>query len=479
MANPERDKKREKLEAKILLLERELAKLRATLSGIQQGPVTVITPAHLKELVGAIEGKIRDHFSDLRFDPENGEITVNGQRYVLFRSDSLSHEFHELIKSRYNDLPEKEAVSVANNFLYDHAKVIGKYDAKAFHKRLKLTDPLERLSAGPVHFAFTGWANVELYDESNPTVDEHFLLKFRHHNSFEAQAWIKAGKKSTTPVCTMNCGYSAGWCEESYGIPLTTVEISCEAKGDEACVFVMAPTDKIEQHIGKMTNENDDRDFDIPVFFKRQQIEAQLRNSIQQKEVLIKEIHHRVKNNLQVIISLLRLQMDSIRDPAFQAEFESSINRVSTMAVIHDLMYQRKDLDHLSLQCYCEDLTRSLVHLYQLNSNTEVKVDIDIKDVEFNLDQSIPLALIMNEITCNAFKHALVDGGQFYVKLRQDDTKFILVVGDTGSGFTEKKNPQGLGLALIEILVEQIGAELQTKNTKQGLEYTIVFNLMV
>lgn len=456
-------------------LEKELIQLKLELVKDETLPSTVVVPNHLQDAFLQIERKIRDYFSDLNIDPESGEITSQGQRYVLLRSDSLSHEFLGFFIERYSDRPVHEAVSIGNNFLYDISKVIGKKDAIAFHKKLGLVTPIEKLSAGPIHFAFTGWANVELLAESNPTPDENFLLKFKHHNSFEAQSWIKAKKTTDIPVCTMNCGYSAGWCEESFGFPLTTVEISCEAKGDEACVFVMAPSDKIEKYVSEMIDLTKIQNFEIPVFFKRTQVEEQLRDSLVQKEILIKEIHHRVKNNLQVIISLLRVQMSDMNDERLKVEFESTINRVTTMASVHELMYQNKDFDRVDMRAYINDLVASLVQLYSLNQS--VKVEIDIPEVEFTIEKSLPLALIMNEIICNSHKHALTDNCSFYLKLTCENEEFQLVIGDTGPGFNKDDVKKGIGLMLIDILIDQIDGVKTLKNSSKGLEYTIKFSL--
>lgn len=471
------DVKKTEILHKINQLERELKSLKEDLVSINSEPSTVIVPDELKDSFMMIESKIRNYYNDLKIDPESGEITVEGQRYILMRSDSLSYDFLELIVEKYSDHPLHEAISIGNNFLYDNAKVIGQKDAISFHKNLGLTVPIEKLSAGPIHFAFTGWANVEILEESNPTPDENYLLKFKHHNSFEAQSWIKANKKTDIPVCTMNCGYSAGWCEESYGIPLTTVEVSCEAKGDDACVFVMAPTDKIEKYVGELMDLNSVKNFEIPVFFKRKHIEEQLKESLEQKEILIKEIHHRVKNNLQVIISLLRVQMSEMEDESLKEEFESSINRVNTMAVVHELMYQNKDFDSIDMSSYMDNLVKSLIQLYSLNQKIEIEIEIDIPEVEFTLDQSLPLALILNEIICNSFKHALKSGGKLYVHLTCKIDEYKLIIGDTGPGFTENEEEKGLGLILIDILLDQLDANKTLRNSKEGLEYQINFKL--
>lgn len=469
--------KKEALKKKIDQLEKELKLLKKELYMGNSDPSTVFVPEDLQDAFKHIEDKIRHYFSDLNIDPESGEITAQGQRYVLLRSDSLSHEFIDFIVERYADRPKHEAISIGNNFLYDNAKVIGTRDAVAFHNKLGLSAPIEKLSAGPIHFAFTGWANVEILADSNPSPDENFLLKFKHHNSFEAQSWIKSKKKTEIPVCTMNCGYSAGWCEESFGIALTTVEVECEAKGDDACVFIMAPSDRIEKYVGEIVDLSKVQNFEIPVFFKRKHIEEQLRDSLEHKELLIKEIHHRVKNNLQVIISLLRVQMAEMKDDRLKIEFESSINRVNTMAAVHELIYQNKDFDKVNMRSYMNDLVASLIQLYSLNQTAEIDVKIDIPEVEFTIEQSLPLALIMNEIICNSHKHAMLDKGKFYLSLVCDNGLYQLTMGDTGPGYKVNKKQKGIGLMLIDILIEQIEGEKTIKNSPEGLEYKINFKL--
>jgi hypothetical protein len=135
-------------------LEKELSEQRRLLSQKEnKGPHTVDVPEAFAEIFANVENKVGKHFDDIHFDPLSGEITVHGQRYILFRSDSMSFEFMEFIKERYADRSEKEAVSIGNNFLFDNAKVIGKKDALAFHDDLKLKEPVEKLAAGPVHFA--------------------------------------------------------------------------------------------------------------------------------------------------------------------------------------------------------------------------------------------------------------------------------------------------------------------------------------
>lgn len=465
------------LRKRIFELEAQLSELKKEYYSTSESPQTVIVPDSVSDDFLKIEKQVAEYFETMERDPDSGEIVVEGERYVLMRSASLSSEFIEFIKERYNDHSEKEAVSIGNNFLYDNAKVIGKKDAIAFHKKLKLKSPVEKLSAGPIHFAFTGWAKVEILPESRPVADENYFLRYQHHNSFEAQSWIKSGKKSSTPVCTMNCGYSAGWCEESFGLSLTTVEVCCEAKGDDGCVFIMAPTDRINEYLEKEFKDEHLEEYEIPIFFKRKVIEDKLHESVLQKELLLKEIHHRVKNNLQIIVSLLRLQKDKITDPKLIEEFETSMNRVNTMSEVHELMYNNDNIDSLSIKHYFNNLMDSLINSYKLGHNVKIDIDLDIDDAQFSLEQSIPLGLILNEITCNSFKHGLYKGDKFFLHLKKQNSSYVLMVGDNGPGFSEKDKNKGLGISLIEILCNQLEAELKIDNSKDGLIYTITFEV--
>lgn len=470
--------KEDEILAQIRELELRIDILKHQLIDLKTEPQTVKVPDEISDLFLSAEKKVQNYFSRLFQDPRSGEITVEGERYVLLRSASLSVDFMEFILSRYNDKPASEAISIGNNFLYDNAKVIGKRDALAFHKKLHLKAPIDKLSAGPVHFAFTGWATVEIDASSNPVADENYFLKFIHHNSFEAQSWIKKGKKSDTPVCTMNCGYSAGWCEESFGISLTTVEIECEAQGADHCTFIMAPTDRIDEYVGQITEEDNSKHVEIPVFFKRKQIEEQLRNTISHKESLIQEIHHRVKNNLQIVISLLRLQKNELSDQHSIHEFESAINRVNMMATVHELLYQQLSSSRIGIKMYFETLMTALFQLYSNSEQIKFEQHILVDEQEeINIDESIPIALILNEIVCNSFKHALGDSGTLEISIEMIDRKLIIVISDNGPGLSSNNSIDGLGMTLIELLADQIDADISRNSSENGLVYKIEVNI--
>jgi signal transduction histidine kinase/CheY-like chemotaxis protein/predicted hydrocarbon binding protein len=208
---------------------------------------TVRVPDKFAPLFEEAQKYVARYFAEQRSDPEHGSLEICGQRYVLVRAASMSVEFYDMVRRYYG--AEEEAHSVAHGLLFDIAHAMGMADAKAFMQRMGVTDPLARLSAGPVHFAHAGWAFVDISPDSNPTPDDEFYLLYDHPYSFESDSWLGAGRKTDSPVCVMNAGYSSGWCEQSFSSPLAAVEILCRAKGDDVCRFIMAPPTRVEERI--------------------------------------------------------------------------------------------------------------------------------------------------------------------------------------------------------------------------------------
>ncbi|MCY2925892.1 MAG: PAS domain-containing protein, partial [Planctomycetota bacterium] len=209
---------------------------------------------------------------------------IFGERYVLIRAASLSVELFALVRRLFGEGREGEAEEFARNSMFDLGHALGRSDAKAFHERMHVTDPIERLSAGPVHFAYSGWASVTIYPESNPVADDGFLLVYDHPFSFESDAWVRAGHASDSPVCVMNAGYSSGWCEESFGQPLVAAEVLCRARGDSCCRFVMAPPERIASRVAEYARARPELGIRaaalaIPDFLVRQRMDQALRES--------------------------------------------------------------------------------------------------------------------------------------------------------------------------------------------------------
>ncbi|MFA5905713.1 MAG: V4R domain-containing protein [Desulfobacula sp.] len=253
---------------------------------------TVSVPDELRPVFLKAQDYVRNYFSDVQSDPEKGVIKYSGERYILVRASAMSKELFDMMSLMYNDRGKEEARDLSFNFLFDIAHSIGKADAKSFFIKMGVTDPIEKLSAGPVHFAYAGWASVKIHPLSNPRPDDHYYLIYDHPYSFEAQAWMDKGEITDFPVCVMNAGYSSGWCEESFGVPLVTAEVECRAKGDRHCRFIMAPPSKIKDHIAKYSKRayikyEHYNKIDIPEFFKRKRLEDALRSRKDQLEELV------------------------------------------------------------------------------------------------------------------------------------------------------------------------------------------------
>ena len=207
-------------------------------------------------------------------------------------------------------------------------------------------------------------------------------------------------------------------------------------------------------------------------------LEEQTRQSLAEKEVLLKEIHHRVKNNLQLISSLLALQAGYIQDEDSKAIFKDSEQRVRSMALIHEKLYGSDDLTRVDFPGYLQSLVSELLRSYAPDPGT-VSISLDVGDIAFGIDTAIPCGLIVSELVSNALKYAFPDGrsGEIKVSLNNDQDEHIMTVCDDGVGIPDDldwENADSLGMQLIHTLTAQLGgtADLITDN---GTEIKISF----
>jgi len=468
------------LKAEVARLQRENTRLKKQKVKLSRKP-TVKVPSEIKGIFDKAEETVGKYFKALEFNPSKGSIDINGERYILVRASALSLEFLNSFSQFYSDRGEEEALSIGKNMLFDLSHVLGLEDARNFHKKMNLKDPISKLSAGPVHFAYSGWAFVDILKESHPSPDENCYLKFKHPYSFEAESWVSAGKKSKSPVCIMNAGYSSGWCEASFGIPLTTVEIKCKAKGDECCTFIMAPPHKIDAYLQKEKFNTKKGTVAIPAFLERKKIEERIKSSLQEKEVLLREIHHRVKNNLQIISSLLNLQAGKIEDENAKEKYIESIGRIKSMAIIHELLYRSRNLSTIKIEQYVKELVSYISQTYNIKNVVKVDLKFDINKESININKAIPCGIIINELLSNAFKYAFPTNKKGTIQIEFVATgkrHYKLKVSDNGVGISKKvnlENPETLGLQLIYSLVEQLDGKIKV-DTKKGASFTIVFS---
>jgi PAS domain S-box-containing protein len=211
----------------------------------------------------------------------------------------------------------------------------------------------------------------------------------------------------------------------------------------------------------------------------RKIILEQINQSLQEKEVLLKEVHHRVKNNLQVISSILNLQSSYVKDEATVNVLRESQNRIKSMAFIHESLYQANDFSSINFADYVVNLLQNLMQSYS-KLNQTVKLNVELETIFLNLDLAIPCGLIINEIISNALKYAFVEnkeGDEITIKMKKVGEKLQLVIGDNGVGLPKNidyKNTESLGLQLVVTLVGQLGGNIELDSTN-GTKYTISF----
>lgn len=205
---------------------------------------------------------------------------------------------------------------------------------------------------------------------------------------------------------------------------------------------------------------------------ERKKAEEQIKASLKEKEILLQEIHHRVKNNMQIISSLLNLQSRHIKDKESLGLFKSSQNRVKSMALIHERLYQSKDFTRIDVADYVQNLTNHLFITYGI-SKEAIRLKIDIKDIFLDINTAIPCGLIINELVSNSLKHAFPNDKKGKIQISMHPLgkrEMELVVGDNGVGMPEDanlRNTKSLGLYLVSMLAEdQLHGEINLDKTE-------------
>lgn len=212
---------------------------------------------------------------------------------------------------------------------------------------------------------------------------------------------------------------------------------------------------------------------------ERKQAEKQIKKSLQEKEVLLKEIHHRVKNNLQVISSLLYLQSNKAVDGQTIELFNESQNRIRSMALIHEKLYQSEDLVNIDFTEYIKSLISYLFNSYKPKLNV-INIQVNVAGVLLSIDEAIPCGLIINELISNSLKHAFPDNRKGKIKIKMTSNKqrkVTLTVEDNGVGFPEdleSEKTETLGLKLVNNLTNQLTGTIKHLNTN-GTKFMITF----
>ncbi len=211
----------------------------------------------------------------------------------------------------------------------------------------------------------------------------------------------------------------------------------------------------------------------------RSQAEIEIR--IAEKETLLKELHHRVKNNLQTVSSLLSLQSKNTGNPELKTMVKSSQNRIMAMALIHEMIYVRHNITAIEFRHYVRELTEYLIKSVESKDKT-VEINIDMPEVKLDIDTAIPLGLLMNEVITNSLKYGVTENGKgaIDIRLRADiDTNYYMLdISDNGIGFSKEvdfENAKSLGLQLIHNLTRQLQGSVQRMDTQRGTNYHIKF----
>ncbi len=204
---------------------------------------------------------------------------------------------------------------------------------------------------------------------------------------------------------------------------------------------------------------------------KKETTEKELTKLLAEKELLLKEIHHRVKNNFMIISSLISLQTNQINDPKVKEMLQETYNRINSMSLVHEKLYQSDDLSSIDLNIYISNLVNNLIKSYTIDMN-KISIRTDINKVNLDINRAIPVGLIINELITNAFKHAFPDSfngkGEIFINISNTENQLIITIQDNGVGIPANfkiENSKSLGMRLVSLLVNnQLGGSIQLGN---------------
>ncbi len=526
------------LQARIEALEAENARLRV--GAFRPSTARVVkVPAAVEDVFDRASRDLAAHFQRIDIDPARAMIGIGEDRYVLVRASALSLDFQDTLVQLYADRGEREALAIARGFLFDIAHTIGLHDARAMHEQLGSDDPLVRLSGGPVHFAYTGWGLVDIKEESHPEPGEGFCLIYEHTYSFESASFLRAGRASKVPVCILQAGYSSGWCEASFGLELTAVEVTCKARGDAACMFVMAPPHKIaarvREHFAVDVDDEDTQGLDIPTYFERKRAEEEVRESLRQlratqEELLRKErlatvgllvsgIAHEMNTPLGIAVTAASLVTDELsalearfsEGKLTRADLRASLDRAGEAsslltsnlerAAAHVTDFKRISMDHVTGERRQLDLgqhlRKTLDGLAPVIARGKLVPKLSAEAGLFIETHPGAIAQILTNLITNSATHAHPSPNGEHVGVEVNVSRALggrvrLVYSDDGRGMPPETRERafqpffttargeggtGLGLHLVRSLVtDALGGELTLTSTPgAGVCFTIEF----
>ncbi|MDD5064084.1 MAG: ATP-binding protein [Phycisphaerae bacterium] len=470
---------------------------------------TVSVPEQFEPIFRKAQDYVRRYFGEKKEDPSKGKIEIFGQRYILVRAASMSVDFFDTIKDMFKDLGDEKASEITRSLLFDVAHAIGKMDAKNFHQKMGVQDPIEKLSAGPIHFAHTGWAFVDISAESRPTPDENYYLIYDHPFSFEADAWEKNGKKSTFCVCAMNAGYSSGWCEESFGIPLVASEIMCKAKGDSTCRFIMAHPSKINQYLQDYLQSHPDISgnaalYRIGGFFQErkqaEQRQAQLLEQLEKTNQELKNFAYIVSHDLKAPLRGIKTLAEWISadcadklDDNGKEQMNLLMRRANRMHNLIDgiLRYSRIGrIEKEKVVVNLNELVTEIIDMIAPPENVTITIENTLPAIECDPTR---IMQVFQNLLSNAVKYIDKPKGQIKVDCVEEDGFWKFSVADNGPGIEEKHfgkifqlfqtlaprdecESTGIGLTVIKKIVELYNGRIWVQS-KVGEGSTFFFTL--
>lgn len=212
---------------------------------------------------------------------------------------------------------------------------------------------------------------------------------------------------------------------------------------------------------------------------EKKKVARYLKQSLKEKETLLQEVHHRVKNNLQIISSIMSLQSSYVKEEGTKEILTECQNRIKSMSFIHDSLYLNKDLDSIDFNFYIKGLCRNLIQSYSIDPS-KIVLDCQVDDVALSLDQAIPCGLIVNELVSNSLKYAFPEErkGTLQIHMKHKEGRLALMVSDDGVGFDENirlEEIDSLGLQLVFTLIEQLDGEVDYSGL-EGTKYLITFD---
>ncbi|MDP1552496.1 MAG: PAS domain S-box protein [Methanobacteriaceae archaeon] len=211
---------------------------------------------------------------------------------------------------------------------------------------------------------------------------------------------------------------------------------------------------------------------------QRKKSEQELKSSLKEKEALLREVHHRVNNNLQIITSLLNLQSSKLEDGKSRDILMTSQSRIKSMAMIHDKLYKSQDLDSINIKNYLKEYISDIFSLYEVDRNI-INYQMDVEDLNLGIDTAIPLGLVINELLINIIKYAFPKGqkGNINIEFNLKDNIYTLIISDDGVGLPDNINPNNtetLGLQMANSLISQLEGTMEFSKDN-GTKFKIIF----